>query len=460
MKRAIILIFLILMIFPLFSAINLNIEKLDSTNVMVAKINRPTVFNLKITNYGESDNFRFDNFLGFRMFPIGTVKIDSGETKDIQLSIFAPTDFKYRGFYNFQYIITGNDLSNMKEDLTVKIIDLKESFKIGSGEFNPKSNSIKIYIKNKENFDFGNMNVLFSSPFFSIKKEFTLGPNEKKEFVIELNKEDFKKLMAGFYTLNAEINVEKQKTKIEGIIKFSEEDILKTTSKDYGLILNTKIIKKTNNGNIVTSSKITIKKNIISRLFTTFNPEPDVIDRQGFYIYYTWSDEVKPGEFSEVIVKTNWIFPLIILGFILLIVILAKQYSKSDLVLKKKVTFVHAKGGEFALKVSIFVSAKEFVERINIIDKVPPLVKIYEKFGREIPSKVDSKNRKIEWNIEKLDAGESRVFSYIIYSKIGVLGKFALPSTTAVYEKEGKIKESESNRAFFIAEQGNKEIEE
>jgi len=55
-----------------------------------------------------------------------------------------------------------------------------------------------------------------------------------------------------------------------------------------------------------------------------------------------------------------------------------------------------------------------------------------------------------------MQPGESRVISYIIYSKVGVLGKFALPTATAIYEKDGNIHEAESNHAFFIAEQGRK----
>ena len=47
--------------------------------------------------------------------------------------------------------------------------------------------------------------------------------------------------------------------------------------------------------------------------------------------------------------------------------------------------------------------------------------------------------------------------SYIIYSKIGVVGKFSLPTAIAVYEKDGKIHEAESNRAYFVAEQRGRE---
>ena len=49
--------------------------------------------------------------------------------------------------------------------------------------------------------------------------------------------------------------------------------------------------------------------------------------------------------------------------------------------------------------------------------------------------------------------------TYIIYSKVGVMGKFALPETRGIYEKDGKIHETESNRTFFVSEPRGKEEE-
>jgi len=140
--------------------------------------------------------------------------------------------------------------------------------------------------------------------------------------------------------------------------------------------------------------------------------------------------------------------------------VFAKKFSKRNMNLRKKVTFVKAKGGEFALKVSLFVHAKKYIEKVQIIDRLPSLVKIYEKFGGETPTKVDEANKRIEWNFEKLETGEIRVISYIIYSKVGILGKFALPSAIAIFQREGEIKEEQSNRAFFMAEQRTKDEEE
>ena len=64
----------------------------------------------------------------------------------------------------------------------------------------------------------------------------------------------------------------------------------------------------------------------------------------------------------------------------------------------------------------------------------------------------DNAKKILRWDFEKLEKGERRVITYIIYSKVGVLGKFALPSTIALYERNGKIKEVTSNKVFFVAE--------
>jgi hypothetical protein len=457
MKKIVIFLF-VLLILPSILAIDLSIEKESSDEVMIADLNKPAIFDLKITNNGLSGNFDFYNLLGFDIFP-KSVQIDKGQTKDVQLEIFPIGDINYRGLYMFNYFIRGQDSSEIKEEVTFRIIDLKNAFEIGSGEFDSESNSIKIYIHNKVNFDFGEINTKFSSAFFNLEKNFSIGPNERKDFDAQLNKDDFKKLMAGFYTLNAEIIVEDKEAHVEGIIKFTEKNLVTTTKKDYGIIISTKIIEKINQGNTIVSSETLLKKNIISRLFTSFSPHPDIIERQGLTVYYTWNREIKPGESLEIIVKTNWLFPLLVIFFIVAIVVLTKQYSKTNLVLKKKVSFVKAKGGEFALKVLILVHAKKYIEKVAIIDKLPGLVKIYEKFGGERPLRIDEKNKRIEWGFEKLEEGETRVLSYIIYSKVGVLGKFALPSASAIYEMEGEINESFSNKAFFVAEQEKRNVE-
>jgi hypothetical protein len=458
MNKKIILLLLFSTIIPSVFAINLEVNKTSSDEAMIYGVDKPVSFNLKITNLGADDNLQFFNLVGFNMFPIGTVPIKALETQDVKVEIYPTKGFNHRGYYTFVYYIMGQDKTKLEQRLTFNVIDLDEAFEIGSLEMDPETSSIKVYLANKVNFNFTDVNAKINSAFFNLDQDFPLAPYEKKEFDIQLNKEEFKKLMAGFYTLKAEVTVEDQKVNLEGYIKFVEKDIVTSTKKDYGLIISTKIIEKTNEGNVISSSETIVQKNIISRLFTTFEPQPDFVERQGFDIFYTWKRDLKPGESLSISVKTNWLYPLLVIIFIILVVVIAKQYSKTDLVLKKSVHFVNAKGGEFALKVSVIVKAKNYIERVNIIDRLPSLVKVHERFIGDIPSRVNEAARKIEWDFEKLEAGETRILSYLIYSKVGVLGKFALPSATAIYEKKGKIHESVSNQAFFVAEQINEEI--
>ncbi len=459
MKKIFLVMIISILVLSLVSAVSLKVEPQSDNVAMILGLNQPAVFDLKITNLGSSDNFIFYNYFGSDTFPKGTVSFGTGETKTVQVGVYPRDDLKQEGWMKFDIFIKGKS-DETSYPLMVDVIRLKDAFEVGAEEFKPDSNKITVYIKNKANFNFNNIIAKFQSPFFNFDKAFSLKPMEKKSFEVSLNKEDFRDLMAGFYTLTVDVAVDNQKANVQGTIKFSEEDIVTSSENQYGVIINTNRITKTNEGNILSPTVTVIRKNIISRLFTSFNPEPDVVERKGLTVYYTWEKSLNPGEQLAITVKTNWLLPLLAVLLVIAIIILTKQFSRTNLTLKKRVSFVRAKGGEFALKVSVIVTARKFVERINVIDRLPPITKLHERFGGEMPKKVDTHNRRIEWYFDRLQEGESRVISYIIYSKVGVLGKFVLPNTTAIYEKEGEVHEAESNQAFFIAEQARKPIED
>jgi hypothetical protein len=455
MKREIMIlsfVFLLLLI-PLSSAlVSLDVKELTSNDAMIIDTNRPTMVDLEITNNGGGDFFTFYTFFAGGVVPMSPVSIASGETKNVQIGFYPRADMKQRGFVNFDYFIKGQG-GEQRESLIFNVMQLKDSFEIGTSEFDPTQNSIKVYIKNLYGIDFGNISAQFSSPFFNFEKQFSIGPSELKEFDISLNKDDFKKLMAGYYTMTADVTVDKTTANIEGTIKFAEKNIVTSTQNKFGLIINSYVVKKVNEGNVVADSETVVQKNIISRLFTTFNVQPDSSQRNGLSVYYTWSKAISPGDTLNIIVTTNWLFPVLIVVFIIIIVALTRLYSRTSLMLRKKVNFVRAKGGEFALKVTVYAHARKYVEKVTVIDRLPPLVRLHERFGTEAPKRVDEKAKKLEWSFDKINAGETRVLSYIIYSKVGVVGRFTLPKATAVYEREGVIHEAESNQAFFIAEQ-------
>jgi hypothetical protein len=453
MKRVILI--LTLLIIPSVFALSLDIDKSSTNEALILGLNKPAIFNINIENNGPSDNLIFYTFFTPNFFPKGTTPINSGEVKAVQLEVYPPEGIKATGFQTFDYYIMGQDGSEIKQSLTVNVVELEEAFEIGSGEIDSESETMTIYIHNKVNFNFKELNVEFSSPFFKLEETFDLGPNKRKDFTVELNKEDYNKLMAGYYTMNAEVKADKIKANIEAPIKFLEKNILTETSKDSGIIINTKTITKTNEGNVIATSETVIKKNIISRLFTTFSPEPTSVDRQGFSVYYSWNPEIMPGESYEIKVRTNALFPFILILLIICVAVMTKYFSNRNLVIRKRVSFVKTKGGEFALRVSVVVNAKKYIEKVNIIERLPPLVKLHNKFGQEVPARIDEKNKRIEWRFDKLHEGETRMLSYIMYSKVGVMGKFALPRTNAFFERDGKILERNSNQAFFVIEQNS-----
>ena len=123
--------------------------------------------------------------------------------------------------------------------------------------------------------------------------------------------------------------------------------------------------------------------------------------------------------------------------------------------IKKSVSVIKTKGGDFALKIHLNLRARHDVENVSLVDRIPAIVKLYNKFGTVSPSRIDAHKRQIQWVVGDLDAGEERVFDYIVYSKVGVLGKFSLPKAKAIFEKDGGIHETTSNSVFFLSSQTN-----
>jgi hypothetical protein len=129
-----------------------------------------------------------------------------------------------------------------------------------------------------------------------------------------------------------------------------------------------------------------------------------------------------------------------------------KKYSAKTIDVKKSVHHIKTKGGEFALKVVISVKANKAVEDVVLTDTIPSIVKLYENFPIK-PTRIDSKTRKVHWNIGSLGKKETRTFSYVIYSKVGVIGKFSLPEANLVYKIGQMHKYLPSNKVFFLSDQ-------
>jgi len=450
MKKLSLFLTIALLCFSLVSALELSPEY--SSKIIVKDVESPITLDLDILD-AEQGTYNIYTLADISIKPSETFEIENGPAQK-EFTITAKDELDTEGFYSFIYTLNHRDVEKIDERLTLKIVNLEDIIEIGSDTIDPSTGLVSFYVQNLESVTIKNLSAKFSSVLFDTEKTFDLNPNEKLEIPVIVNEDKLKKTKAGVYVIESVFKTKNGEKKIDGNIYLGEKKGISTEEDKSGLLIRTGTITKTNIGNVIESVQIKMKKGIIARLFTTFNIEPTMTDRKALSVEYVWIKErLNPTESYTVKSETNYIFPFLIVIVAALAIFGFKRFSETKVEAKKSVTHVKTKNGEFALKVALSVKAKKDVENLSLIDKVPAIVKIYKKFGMGKPDKIDSANRRIHWNVGDLNAGEERVFTYIIYSKVGVVGKFSLPEAVAVFERDGKIHEVDSNKVFFMSDQ-------
>jgi len=453
MKKAglLCLVFVILLQISFISAIDLTIKESEISSQAIIGVDKPAIYDLTITNNEAfGDSFEIYSLVGrVDLQPETSFYIQGNTTENIQLEIHPRTT---AGYFSFEYKIKNSDNEIQTDNMAINIVNIEDAINVVPEDINPDTETAIVYIENPDGHSFDNLEITLTSAFFTGTEIISLAPNEKKKLEFPISTEDTKGLLAGPYILNAKVKFVGETGETSTLIKFTEQALLDVDESTNGFLIRKQTITKKNNGNTQATVETVIKKNRFSSLFTTFSIAPTNKDSIGFYKYSIFEQTLDPSEELKVVSNTNWwILILILIGGIFITNFSIKNHL-NKLKVTKKATFVKTKGGEFALKITIVARAREFVERIRVVDKIPGMVKLYERYGTITPDKVDHKNKRIEWNLENLDKGEERVFSYIIYSKMGIVGKFELPEAKAFYEFQGKPKEIKSNKSFFINE--------
>ncbi len=451
MKKVILAFFILALLPAVVSAINIEVEKKEISPVVIAEVSDPATFSFTITNNGDGDFFEIYTLIGVSMTPKGTFYLNSGEKKTLEVGAYPSKDIKdtYKGPFVFEYQIRSSNSGIFKDQLKIKIVELEDLLEIEPVKLSDKNN-IEIRIINKENIEIESMTLSFDSEFFDSEHELSFEPNEKKTITLQANK-DVKGIVAGKYPLNTDIEYKRAKANMEAEIDYLENGGISVNRESSGFIIKTTKVTKYNEGNVNLEAEIVESRDVLTRLFTTYSEKPTTTSRKGLLVEYSWERELSPGESLEVEYTTNYTFPFILLILIVGAILAVKLYTQTNLVLNKRVSMIKTKGGELALKITLRIKAKKHLDNIEIIDRLPGMTKIYEKFGTR-PDKIEEKTRRLFWNLRALNAGEERVFSYIIYSKINVVGSFELPEALAIYEHEGKTFRTSSNKTYFVSE--------
>jgi hypothetical protein len=441
---------LLVLIFLSCFASALDVSSTINDPVLILDLDDTAKFELTINSNNNSETYNLYSLNQIELTP-SQVSVD-GE-KSLNVTIKKTSGLQPKNPYSFTYFLK-NDEEEFKEVLKIKVMNIEDLIKINSEPNDLSSNQLTFYIENTEGTTVENLNLKLSSIFFNTEETVSLGPNEKKKITVDLTEEEAKLITAGVYIINAEVETLEGTKTIQGRINIGAHSDVQTTEESSGLLIRKNVVIKQNNGNTVEDITIKIEKGIINRIFTTFNQEPNLVNRDQGSVTYTWKKQLKPGETFKLITKTNYLIPVLIILVLIAAFFVIKKFYQTKLEIKKSVKPVRTKGKEYlALRVKIQAKAKQDIENVTITDKIPNVVKIYNKFTTQKPDKIDTKNRRLQWNFGNMKSGEERVVSYVIYSKVKIIGKFTLPETKAVFEKDSQIAETQSNKVYFLTEE-------
>lgn len=452
-KTGVILLVLLfaIAIFP-FASASLTIDKTAKAQVVIAELNNPAVYEFNINNAGQPDTFEIYSLLGISMFPKGAFELNTGDNV-LEVKVYPSSEVrtKFKGYYQFEYQIKGTNSGIFKDTLMINIVPLADTVEINVNDIRPGDSEAVVNIVNRQNAEIDDLKLTLDSSFFHYDGNVTIDSFGTATVKVKMDKTTVSKLTAGSYVMNAVLGLEGASAKSEATINYVRKEEVAETRVGTGFIMRDIKITKANKGNVPVTAKIEVSKDILTRLVTTYTVEPTSTDRAGLFVNHVWQKDLLPGDSYSVTMTTNYTFPFIAIILIVVVIFLVRVFTQRALMVTKRVALVKTKGGEFALRVRLHVKARKSVGNIQIIDRLPGVTKLYEKFGAK-PDKIDLATRRLFWGIGKLTAGEERVFSYIVYSKVSVVGSFELPAATAVYEEEGKTHEVLSNKTFFVAE--------
>lgn len=439
----------ILLMLTFASALSIEVEKTEKESTIISELSNPAVFDFTITNKGASEDVRIYSFVGVSFEP-STFTLPGGKST-VEIKAYPSSKIRADdGVYRFDYEIKGTGSDLFKDTLAIKIIKLEDILEVRPSSIKYGDEKATIELTNLQNIKVENMRIAFSSVFFDEEKTISFKPLEKKEVTLNVKTNEIKDLAAGSYVVNLEINLQNASATTESAVSYIEQENIAVSKKSEGTIIRSTTLTRTNEGNLEVPDRIEITKNVLTRLFTTFSAEPLSTERRGVLISYRWEKDLKPGESWTITSKTNYTLPFILIILVVLSAFFVYIYSRTAVVLKKRCHFVKTTGNGFALKVVLHLKARKAVDNAEVFDRIPGAMQLYDKGG--MPHKYDERLGRLSWKMDRLNAGEERIFSYIVYSKIKIVGRLELAPAIVHFVKNNKTQYVSSNRTFFASE--------
>jgi len=459
MKKSILFLAVVafLLIVPLAVA-ETTISKEAINNVIVKEIPLPAEYSIIITNDNSyADSFRIDSYLDLDIYPKYSTQIAAGETKTVAIKIYPgesiKRDVRYTGTHSFNIYVKGQRSPVVEDSIVIKIIPASEVLDIKYPEsIKASDKSLEMQIKNNINSNL-EFNLSISSRLFEKETPISIEPYESETVAIDLNEDDLKR-EAGIYSVTFSLIFPNGRYDYEkSILLESFTDISTDTQEKQSTFGQFTEVTKKNNGNIPATVRIDINRSAFGKIFSSKSITPDFVKKVGDEVVFSWERELQPGESLTVRVNTDYLTPLLAIIVIIVLAFILNAVFKKKVFLEKKLVKARTRTGNFASKIILHVKNKgPAIKDVKIIERLPPFTELVpERFGTIAPSEI--KKSSIIWNIPEIAGGEEVIVSYIVYSKVSIIGKLTVPPAIVTYKaKDGTLKESFSNSLFILAE--------
>ncbi|GEM_PF-1116524 len=314
-----------------------------------------------------------------------------------------------------------------------------------------KEFTIKIVLNNQNNLNFSGLAVKAESSLFKEELNVPLGPKEEKTVEIVKKLDD----MAVPQNDNLVIGVFLDKRVIVSpIIKefsVSEYSVQESIPQEQSFLKVRKGIRVASN-NPEYKGTVRIETSPLKNLFITTTPRAHTVGENGKY-YLEWNVELDSGRKMEMHTTENY-RPIVVVLFVIILSAVLYFVFRSPIVARKSVANIGiTDGGVSGAKVVVRIKNRspKQIANIEVIDHIPHITHVEKdlSIGSMQPSAVMQHPKKgmiIKWNIESIEAGDERVLSYRMRSRLPILGEFNLPAATARCKVGNRVIISSSNR--------------
>ena len=288
-------------------------------------------------------------------------------------------------------------------------------------------------------------------------QEVSLGPvtGDKGSKALELTYEISYLQKPGSYQASFELlrdNVVIEKSDSKKITIFDSTPAYKEETETSSRFLKTtSIITFTSQSNKDDEKTIKIRSGLLKRLFTDTSEGSRVIEEDGKkYVAFDLALDI--GESEKVYVTTSYRIPLLILIIVIIGIISYLKY-KSPVKIRKGISDLRIKeGGISELRVMLDIKnlSDRKIKNLAVVDYVPNIADVSKGTieGTLKPSKMLMHKKKgtiLKWEIPELAAGEERLISYEMMSKLSIVGNFRLPRAKIILKRNKKEIHSYSN---------------